>query len=66
MTKLDRIEQHVQSLSPEVLADFRKRFQSYDATLWDQQFDRDVASDKLDSLRDEVVAEHDAQETREI
>lgn len=59
MTKLQRIEQDVENLSPEELATFRKWFHSYDAALWDQQLDRDVKSGKLDKLRDEALAEHD-------
>jgi len=66
MTKLQRIEQDVESLSPEELADFRKWFQSYDGALWDQQFERDASAGKLDKLRDEALVEHDAQRTREI
>lgn len=66
MTKLDRIEQDVQSLSPEELADFRKWFQSYDAALWDQQLERDANSGKLDKFRDEAVAEHVAQRTKAL
>ena len=66
MTKLQQIEQDVESLSPEELADFRKWFQSYDAALWDQQFDRDASTGKLDKLRDESLAEQDAHRTREI
>ena len=66
MTKLQRIEQDVQSLSPEELADFRKWFQSYDAALWDQQLERDAKAGKLDTLRDEALADHRSQGTREI
>jgi hypothetical protein len=66
MTKLDRIEQDVQSLSPDELAAFRKWFQSYDAALWDQQFERDVNAGKLDALRDEALADHNAQRTKEL
>lgn len=66
MTKLDRIEHDVQSLSPEELAAFRKWFQSYDAALWDQKVERDANTGKLDKLRDEALTEHDAQRTREI
>lgn len=66
MSKLDRIEQDVQNLSPEELADFRKWFQSYDAALWDQQLERDAGSGKLDKLADEAAAEHKAQRTREL
>lgn len=66
MTKLQRIEQDVQGLSPEELADFRKWFQSYDAAFWDQQLERDAKAGKLDKLRDEAVTEHNAGRTRQL
>lgn len=66
MTKLQRIENDVENLTPEELAAFRKWFQSYDAALWDQQFERDAASGKLDKLSDEALAEHDSKRTREL
>ncbi len=66
MTKLQRIVKEVERLSAEELADFRTWFQSFDANLWDQQLDRDANAGKLDKLRDEALAEHQAQRTREI
>ena len=66
MTKLQRIENDVENLTPEELTAFRKWFQSYDAALWDQQFERDATSGKLDKLRDEALAEHEAKRTREL
>jgi hypothetical protein len=60
MTKLERIEHDVENLSPAELAAFRKWFQSYDAARWDRQFETDAASDKLDKLRDEALAENKA------
>jgi len=66
VTKLQRIVKEVERLSAEELADFRTWFQSFDANLWDQQLDRDANAGKLDKLRDEALAEHQAQRTREI
>ncbi len=66
MSKLERIEQDVQGLSPDELADFRKWFTSYDSALWDQQFERDVKAGKLNSFRDEALLEHTTQRTREL
>lgn len=66
MTKLQKIENEVEKLSPDELAAFRKWFYSYDAVLWDQQLERDVRSGKIDQLRDEALAEHDANRTREL
>jgi hypothetical protein len=66
MTKLQQFEQFVQSLSATELADFRKWFQSYDAALWDQQLEHDTKAGKLDELRDDALAEHAAQRTKEL
>ena len=66
MTKLQRIENDVESLTSEELAAFRKWFQSYDEALWDQQLERDASSGKLDKLRDEALSEHEAERTRPI
>lgn len=66
MTKLEKIEQDVKSLSAEEWVVFRKWFHAYDAALWDQQLERDVRSGKLDRLRQEAVAEHQDRRTREL
>lgn len=66
MTKLERIEHQVQSLSPEELADFRRWFAEYDAAQWDRQFERDVADGKLDALRVQALEEHQANRTTEL
>jgi len=66
MSKLERIEQEVQGLSQGELADFRKWFTAYDSAIWDQQFERDVKAGKLNGLRDEAVAEHASQRTKEL
>lgn len=66
MTRLERIEKDVQRLSPDELADFRKWFTAYDAAFWDQKLERDVQAGKLDRLRDEAIAEHATQRTREL
>jgi hypothetical protein len=66
MNKLQRIEDEVQGLSPEELADFRRWFASYDAALWDHQFVRDVEGHKLDALRAEALDEHESQRTSEL
>lgn len=66
MSKVERIEEQVQALSPAELADFRKWFTSYDAALWDQQLERNARVGKLDGLRREALAEHAAQRTKEL
>jgi hypothetical protein len=66
VTKLEKIEQEVETLSPEELAAFRKWFHAYDATLWDQQLERDVRAGKLERLSQEAAVEHRDQRTREL
>ncbi len=66
MTKLDRIEHEVESLTSGELAAFRKWFHAFDAAVWDQQLEHDALSGKLDTLRQEATTEHQAQRTREL
>jgi hypothetical protein len=66
VTKLEKLEHDIESLSPDELEAFRKWFHAYDAALWDEQLQRDVQSGKLDRLRDQAVAEHHDQRTREL
>jgi hypothetical protein len=54
MSTVTEIEQAVQRLAPEELAKFREWFAEFEATRWDQQFERDVASGRLDALADEA------------
>jgi hypothetical protein len=55
MSTIAKLENAVRQLSPEDLAAFRAWFAEYDAQLWDEQFERDVAAGKLDSLADEAL-----------
>jgi predicted esterase len=66
MTKLEKIEQDVEKLSPEELAAFRKWFQAYDAASWDRQLEQDSRAGKLEPFVQEAKAEHQAQSTREL
>ena len=66
MTNLERIEQDVESLSPEELVAFRKWFHAHDAAMWDRQLERDVRSGKLERLREDAVAEYQDERTREL
>jgi hypothetical protein len=66
MTNLERIEHDVENLTSSELTAFRKWFHAFDASLWDQQLEQDALSGKLDSLRQEATAEHQAQRTREL
>jgi hypothetical protein len=60
MRKLERIEQQIQALSPEELAEFRAWFLEFDWAAWDRQLERDVTAGRLDTLMDTAVREHEA------
>jgi len=55
MTTLNEIEQAVQSLSPEQLAAFRDWFARYEAQCWDDDFESDVKTGRLDSLAEQAI-----------
>lgn len=50
MHNLQEIERAVSQLSAEELADFRVWFAEFDAKKWDQQFEEDVATGRLNNL----------------
>ena len=58
MSKIEQLEQQVQSLSPEELAQFREWFLEFDWAVWDRQLESDVASGKLDGLADKALRDH--------
>lgn len=57
MSTLIEIERAVQSLAGEQLAAFRAWFAEYDADVWDQEIEADVAAGRLDGLADEALAD---------
>ncbi|KQT45101.1 hypothetical protein ASG43_12405 [Aureimonas sp. Leaf454] len=57
MTRLDRIEQDVASLSPEDLARFRAWFARHDAARFDERIEADATSGRLAPLADEALRE---------
>ena len=50
MSKIEELEQKVQALSPEELAQFREWFLEFDWAAWDRQLERDVRAGKLDAM----------------
>ena len=60
MSKVERIEQEVQALSPEELAQFRAWFLEYDWAIWDRQIERDAAAGRLDDLAAKALRDHEA------
>lgn len=55
MNTLQDIEQAIKQLSPEELAAFRTWFAEFDAQVWDQKFEADVAAGKLDALAEKAL-----------
>jgi len=66
MTKVESLEKEIAQLSPQELRAFRCWFAEFDAELWDQELERDVAAGKLDRLADAAVAAHKRGEGRDI
>lgn len=66
MTKLEKLEREVRSLSPEEMSAFRAWFRKYDSDEWDRQVEKDVQSGKLDSFAEEAVAAYRAGRAKEI
>jgi len=55
MTNLQEIERAVSQLSQEELAAFRVWFAEFDAKIWNQQFEKDVASGRLNGLAKQAL-----------
>ena len=66
MGKIERIEQDVQALSPEELAQFRAWFLEYDWVIWDRQIERDAEAGRLDDLAARALRDHAAGKTSPI
>jgi hypothetical protein len=63
MGKIEKIEQEVQALSPEELAQFRAWFLEYDWAAWDRQIERDSEAGRLDELAAKALRDHAAGKT---
>jgi hypothetical protein len=66
MEKIEKIEQEVQALSPEELAQFRAWFLEYDGATWDRQIERDAQAGRLDDLASKALRDHAAGKTKHL
>ena len=66
MSKIEKIEQQIQALSPEELAQFRAWFLEYDWAIWDRQIERDAEAGRLDDLATRALRDHTAGKTTPI
>ena len=60
MTKIERLERDIGSLSVLDLSEFRRWFVEFAATAWDYPFAADVQTGALDRLADAAFDEHRA------
>ena len=60
MSKVKDLESQIQELSPEELTALREWFATYDAGIWDQEFEADVNSGKLDAMAERALRDHNA------
>jgi hypothetical protein len=66
MLTVQEIEKEVERLSREELFRFRTWFDEFDAHFWDQQFEIDSKSGKLDELSTKAVREFDSGKYHEL
>jgi len=66
MTTIQAIEQAIQQLPAQELAEFRRWFTQFDEAAWDAQIEADAAAGKLDALAAEAVAEYSTGKAREL
>ena len=60
MSKVKDLESQIQGLSPEELTAFREWFTKFDADAWDQEFEADVMSGKLDARAERALRDYNA------
>ncbi len=63
---IHEIEQAITELSPKELARFRHWFDEFDAQVWDDQFESDANSGKLDELANKAVKDFRAGKAKEL
>lgn len=63
MSKVEKLEQQVQLLSPEELTQFRAWFQEFDWAIWDARVAADARAAKLDALADKALHDHAGRKT---
>ncbi|MEA3230192.1 MAG: hypothetical protein U9Q05_00345 [Thermodesulfobacteriota bacterium] len=66
MEHVQKIEKAVSKLSKLDLIDFRNWYEKFDQKAWDDQFEDDAKSGKLNALADQAVADFKAGRCKEI
>jgi hypothetical protein len=63
---IHEIKQAITELSPKELARFREWFEEFDAQVWDERFESDAKSGKLDKLADKAKSDFRAGKAKEL
>ena len=66
MTTVDEIKAAITQLPPDALHELREWYEQFDAQLWDQQIEADVAAGHLDDLAEEALRSFRNGETTEL
>ena len=66
MTKLEKIEQDIASLSPAEVFKLGSWFAEFHADAWDQQIAEDSAAGKFDRMAEKALADHKAGRTKPL
>ena len=66
MSKVKDLEQQVQALSPEELAQFREWFLEFDWAVWDREIERDVRAGQLDAMAEKAIQDYKAGKTKPL
>ena len=64
MTRIEKLEREIASLSEEELSEFRRWYAEFDASVWDRELEADVRAGALDQFADEAIADHRRGRTR--
>ena len=63
---ISEIKQAISELSPKDLSRFRAWFEEFDAKAWDEQFEHDATSGKLDKIAEKALKEYHAGKAKEL
>jgi len=66
MSKVMDLESQVQELSPHELTAFREWFTKFDADAWDQEFEAEVMSGKLDAMAERALRDQNNDRSTEL
>jgi hypothetical protein len=58
MTRIEKIEREIATMSGTELSEFRRWFSEFDASAWDREFEADANSGALDVFAEEALADH--------